>query len=130
MDLDQPSPEALVYDPDDTSGTAHSYFDEQIIVLGKDEQQSVGLTLRSNGVCSVNIRMTVMDGQEERTQWLFHEGEEVVVAGHGYNKGEGTVQHAYLGGEVSDTYKTAPPDRNNILGQIMGGGGCPSERNE
>lgn len=127
MDVEQTYPEALVYDPEDTSGEDRSYFEEQIIKLGKDEQQSVILRLRSEGVCTVNVRMTVVDGQDERKQWLFKDGEEVVVAGNDYNEDGTTVQHAYLGGEVCKDYETVPPNRNEIVELIMNGG-CPSER--
>lgn len=37
-------------------------------MLAQAEQQSVILRLRPKSVCTVNVRMTVMDGQDERKQ--------------------------------------------------------------
>lgn len=98
-------------------------------MLAKVEQQSVILRLRSESVCTVNVRMTVMDGQEERKQWLFKDREEVVVAGNDYNEMGAAVQQAYPGGQVRDDYETVPPNRNDIVELIMNGG-CPSQRPE
>lgn len=73
--------------------------------------------------------MTVMDGQDERKQWLFKDGEEVEVAGNDYNEMGATVQQAYLGGEVCEDYETVPPNLNDIVELIMNEG-RPSQRPE
>jgi hypothetical protein len=126
MEVDRPSQDPILYDPDDTSGVEKSAFDGSSINLAKDEYRAVNLQLRSNLACSVNIEIKTMEDQKIRTQMLFDEDEEITVAGDAWKQNEDLVQEAYVGGSICNPYRTVPSISDDVVDFLITRG-CPDD---
>lgn len=101
---DRPESQMLDMEPDPNEGTP-VFFEERNITLGKNEEQSLLLSVNSqNMLCSVNLELIMQGDNGKSTQLVFNEGQEVVVGPQNSGSFRLATMSIYAGGEMCHQY--------------------------
>lgn len=105
----------LLYDASQPGQPPTPFFDEKTITLDKNEEEFVLLDLQTDTQhCSFDLELTILDGQEQHTQRVFGEGNELSIAPQVWWQVEEDMEigAAYVGGEVCDGFRPVEPDED------------------